>query len=319
MESYHVSKKTINRAIGLLEAEGLVRGVPSQGVFVRDPEKYHVHRPPAHQPRMAVLCPRNTAGAMISPYFNQIYFGVERSIEDQKGGRAYLISCRNKTISEIRRELHFLDINSIATVEFENKKMRHELELLNIPMVHLELMDMKTASPVIMADNTQGGVMVFDKLYDLGHRKILFLAPFIPSINRCDPMSDIRWKGIRKQARKRKCRHVKREIISLEFTKVQRDTEAVLEKYSDYTAIIAQQEPDFLKMTLEKRPSSDTKKLDLVLFSLEQNPFVIHRKPVWFCKWDGYKMGELAVKTLLDKKKKYPKIQYMPMHLDRNL
>jgi hypothetical protein len=188
-------------------------------------------------------------------------------------------------------------------------------------MVHLEILEPASRKKMIVADHRKGGIMCLRKLMDLGHTKILYINVFLSSLNKSDQMSAIRWIGIRKEAEKRKLSHVKKEDVILgrgtDFLKKQ--VVEMLKKYRGYTGIITSLGTDHIKDTLEKRPVSETKKMDLIYFIESDSPYLINRKPVWRCKWDGRKMGRLALKTLLDKKDSYPKIQYLPMHLDQNI
>ena len=89
-------------------------------------------------------------------------------------------------------------------------------------------------------------------------------------------------------------------------------------RYKNHTGIITSVSLVYIKNMLETLPIAQTKSMDVVAFEMHDTPEVIHRKPVYFCTWDGRHMGETAVRALVTKTK-YPKIQYLPMTLDRNI
>jgi DNA-binding LacI/PurR family transcriptional regulator len=315
---FGAARRTVRRAVNMLEMEGLVKGVQSKGTFVRDLKEAHLYMVPKKTLKVGVITPHSYTAAMVTAYFTDIFFGIERTLEKIDGG-VHMLACRNRDPLEIIKELNFLEVNSIITVELEDDRFRLPFENLGLPMVHLELSRETGKKSIIAADNVHGGEIALKKLYELDHRNILYLGSYNQFLKKNDPMSDRRWQGISREAAVRNMNNVNCEVIAMERNTRARDVKLALEKHDDCTGIISMAELDTIKETLEKRPQSETKNIDVVFFDLSARPVAIHRKPVWFCKWDGRRMGEMAVKKLQDRDNKFPRIRYMPMFLDRNL
>jgi DNA-binding LacI/PurR family transcriptional regulator len=319
-KSFKVSDTTLQRAIKMLEREGILIGIPSKGTFVRnlkEPSRYADHK---NMIRLAVPTMQTIGHAMDSPYYFRCYQGIEDSVLE-KGGSCFPVSCRERSVHDIIRQINALEINNMITVGFDNGTQRRELEKLSIPIAHADLIDLKCTKPMICGDNLQGGALVLRKLTQLGHKKILFIHGYVPSLKRREAAGVLRWKGISGYAEQKGLRYVKHEVVTYEQDQREKQTAAALKKHNDCTGLVFSDGSLFneAKKALEKRPQADTRKMDFIVFSLFDTPAVIHRKPVWYCKWDGRKMGDIAAKTLLDKSRSYPKIQHIPMYLDRNL
>jgi DNA-binding LacI/PurR family transcriptional regulator len=318
IKKYGVSSRTVQHAMKILQLDGLVKGVPSKGTFVRKRKDSHLYSASRKELRVVVLTPQSITGAMVASYFNNIFWGVEKTLE-RIGGRVHLISIRNRQVQEIIREILFLEINNIITSEIEDKTFLREIERLGLPVVHLEIPEIMSHKPVIAANNVQGGSLALKKLVDLGHKKILYLGTYIPSIKKNDAMSDRRWQGISELARKKNLKNVNQEIISLDSRTRARSVRKVLERHNDFSGIISTVGFQLIKSVLEERPQADTRNIDLVAFDMTEKPALIHRKPVYFCKWDGKQMGERAMKILLGNNARLPRVQLLPMFLERNL
>jgi DNA-binding LacI/PurR family transcriptional regulator len=318
---FGVSRKTVRRAVKLLEREGLLLGIPSQGVFVKDRTGGHIlTRPVRGKPRIAMLSMQYIGNIINAPYFSRVYHQIEELVHFS-GGQIYLLTCRDRTPSRIFQELNFLGVDGIIAMEFYDEKWRKSLEEYSKTVVHLELINEKARRPMIFGDPVQGGRLAFRKLAALGHRKILFIDLFLPRIKQSDPMSVRREQGIRKAAEKVNFTGLRREIFIHPYNNkigLNRMTK-LLDKHRDCTGIISSVSMNMLKPILEKRPVSETRHMDVIVFDLADSPQVVHRKPVYFCKFNEHLMAEKAVKIILDKKKKHSRIQPLPMFLERNI
>jgi GntR family transcriptional regulator of arabinose operon len=319
IKRFGVSGQTIRHARKLLEMEGLVKGIPSRGTFVQKTSEPHLFSLSRKIEKVGLLS-LNRVSVLSSPYFANIYRGIERDAEKLEVPVEF-ISCWRKHTLEVIREIAFHEVKGLITIEFENDNLRKEIDGLGLPVVHLEIMEPASRKNMILADHVQGGALAARKLYELGHRKILYFNVFIARFKKADQMSARRWQGVVKEARKRNLRNVKKKTIVLGRgqDKIRKALRSALKEHEDYTGIITSLEMSYLKEELEKRPASETKNLDIISFNQTNLPELVNRKPIWFCKWDGVKMGKMALKTLLDKSGSFPRIQHLPMHLDRNL
>jgi DNA-binding LacI/PurR family transcriptional regulator len=311
MRYYKASNNTVHKAIKILENQGMLKGI-------RNISGDNPFLSLKKVPRVAIVGRVAISDLMKSFYSNRVSYVVELTVE-KRGGHINLMSCKSRSIFEIIREINLLECNAVVTIELDNIAYMKELDALNIPVVHLEYLEITGKSPMIVSDSVQGGAISFRKLYELGHRKILYLNKYIPSLGKVDLMSARRWTGIKNQAKKFNFKNIRQEIISYERTGREKRIQKVLDNHRDYTGIISSMDCQRIKHILEKRPESETKNMDFIIFDAVNTPGLINRKPVYFCMWDGNLMGDLAIKTLLDKKKKYPRVQYMPMYLERNL
>jgi GntR family transcriptional regulator of arabinose operon len=320
IQIFKVSNRTIQHAVRLLAEEKLVKGIPSKGTYVQDIKTKYLYGTSAGVSNTAVLISNYLCNMIKLPYFVKIFTGIEESLQ-KPGQRLHLVSCRDRSFQEIWSELKALEINSIITVDFEDHAILREIEDLRMPVIHLDLLDFKSRKHAIVANNYQGGELALEKLYELGHRRILYLYPFLSKMKRDEHIGRLRFHGIHGQAKKHKIRTLKKELVTIDTQDTRSLIKDLLARYKAYTGIIVSGITLFnnLKKVLEERDLLDTREMDVVVFSLLPGPEFIHHKPVWFCRWDGELMGSLAVKTLPDETGSFPRMQYLPMAVERNI
>ena len=102
-------------------------------------------------------------------------------------------------------------------------------------------------------------------------------------------------------------------VISMEGTTRAADVGRALEANAECTGIISTMSFRYIKDTLEKRPREETRRYDVIVFDMTDKPALVHRKPIYFCKWDGQRMGEMGMETLLRKGKPRQRVTYLPM------
>ncbi|OGJ91432.1 MAG: hypothetical protein A2268_00325 [Candidatus Raymondbacteria bacterium RifOxyA12_full_50_37] len=320
LKLYACSFTTLRHAITLLEREGILRGIPSKGTFVRtytEPIKFKASE--KRKPLLAFL----GSAPFTTPQYDQMHRSIYKYMRDL-GGKTHPILCGGKTIHDLVKEINSLEINMMITLEFYRKDLRKEIESLNIPVVHIDMLDVACRKPSINPNNVQGGALAFKKLYDIGHRNILFINNVSPFINDEDPAGKMRWLGFSQECKSIQNVRVHKETLlsegAISEQQEMRGIEELFEKYHDFTGFVFGTGIPFseVKTFLKNNPRIQTTRMDFVVFSLGEGPEMVNRKPVWFCKWDAKKMGEIAVKTLLDSSKSYPKAQYLPMFIEKN-
>ncbi|OGJ86543.1 MAG: hypothetical protein A2268_07435 [Candidatus Raymondbacteria bacterium RifOxyA12_full_50_37] len=311
---------TVRHALKLLQQEGLIKGVRSKGTFVRDLSGFAPFPQEKERYRVAVLTPEQLSRSMTEPYFNKIFWGIEDALSEMKG-LAYAFSNKDKNLREILRELNVLQIHALITVGLEETGFRTELDRIAMPVVHTDIEEKCHTRSIITADNRQGGRLAFEKLRSLGHSKILFIEAFNQNIKKIDSTTLQRFKGAREAARRIGFRGLMRRSVSHERTTRVRDMRALLEECGAFTGLVFCSSTLFgiAKEYLENKPVDQTKPLDIVLFDLNDDPEFIHRKPVWFCKWDGQAMGKKAVQLAFGPRSAPGQTHYFPMFLQRNI
>ncbi|OGJ84798.1 MAG: hypothetical protein A2487_05940 [Candidatus Raymondbacteria bacterium RifOxyC12_full_50_8] len=315
---YDSALGTLERAIRLLETEGLVVAIPSQGIYVRDPKALFIQPNFRKEKiRIAMLSRADPLDAMSAGFFRDIIGGITTS-EWMQGGTIYPIFCHGKDILEIYKEINVLEINAIITVDFFDEGLRRAIETIKLPIVHADLADIGSKKPIITPNNQQGGEIALEKLYSLGHRSILYLGHHMQKQRKMDPMGMLRWLGASEKAKKLNFRDLRFETATYLESKTAEEVQAAIRKHSDCTGFIFGSMTCFheAKSNLEHRTIKGRENIDAVIFSLQHGPESLDKKPVIFCRFNGNKMGNLAAKTLLDKSWSYPKIQYLPMFLE---
>ena len=82
---HSTSHKTISKVIKILEMEGLVKGIPSKGIFISIPEKRHIYAASRKTPVVAVLNSARLRAITSSPHNSSILWGVEEGGHFQLG------------------------------------------------------------------------------------------------------------------------------------------------------------------------------------------------------------------------------------------
>ncbi|OGJ91450.1 MAG: hypothetical protein A2268_00415 [Candidatus Raymondbacteria bacterium RifOxyA12_full_50_37] len=318
MRLYGCSYKTLRNAIKLLKREGIVHGIPSQGTFIKDIGKSHLYS--AFSKKAPMLAMLTSLPFAYSPYYAEMYRTLVNKTT-AAGGYAFLIPCGGKPVIEIIREINALNVNFLVTVEFYDSSLRRDMEELGIPIVHIDMLDTQCNKPVINPNNMQGGALALRKLHMLGHRKILFINNYLHSIQDEDTAGTYRWMGTLEESKKVETQSLRKEVLrGLTDTENSPEIRSVAGKYADYTGIIFGTGVYFqgMKRFFHENPFIKTLGMDFVLFSLNRNTEHVNGKPVYFCRWDGEKTGELAFDTLIDHGTCRPRVQFLPMYLEKS-
>ena len=308
------SRGTIKRAIRLLQEEGLVVGIRSKGTFVR----HGTALLPALQPlknRFGVLV-LSLFSSLAGSYYQYIFKGIEH-VANKTKSHLYIIRTRNKTIQEIYQEIHALGITALITVELDDRPLRREIERLRIPIVHADLFDAYSKKHMVLPNNIQGGELAVKKLFEKGHRRFLFLHPYHTYSRVFNRANIMRWKGSSETAKKLNCVCLWKKVALRVHEEPVVAISRILEKHSHCKGIIVP-DSDLLQIVkdvlLEKAPT-EAAAYDVVAFSQQEQPTLIHQKPVWYCTWNAEYMGRLAAEIALGKTEKAPRVQYLPMYL----
>jgi len=320
---FKVSTRTIQHSLNLLEKEGLIKGVRSQGIFVRNTKdllSYGNLKNNGRISKVGILYPRYAMHTVGLAYFVHIFWGIQITLVKDKI-RCYLIETRDKSIPEVFKEINALEINGLICLELENETLQKELEQLKLPLVHLELVSFRSSVPMISANHFQGGELSVRHLHGLGHKKILFLYARKKNDPDTDPTIKMRWQGIQSEAKKAGISAAKESIQLQQPRNEERASmEHILKAYQDCSGIIMAcgYMLKTMKSIVENEPAKKNRSVDIVSFDEIDSVPDIGGRPVYFCVWNNELMGQKAVETLLNWNSSRPRIQYLPMYLSKS-
>lgn len=318
MARFKAGRCTVQHALKLLVQEGLTRGVPSQGTYVRDPGGLTGLPERKSGRRIAILHRSSLVSALRSPYLSDICLGMEEALVSA-GHHVYLLTSRGKSFLEVLKEINALEIDGLLAVEFDDYDLKQALEGLKLPKVYADMLDFKSRVPTVLGDNVLGGALAVKTLAGLGHRKLLFIGGLDGRTRRMEAMAKIKWEGIHKEAQSHPHVRVRRVAVSHKHD-YERAVRFYLDKHADCTGIMAAGHSFFqaVKKALERRPPVKTRGMDVAVFECYHDPVYIHGKPVYVCQWDGPALGRMAAGRLLNFDKGGPLLQYVPMTIGQN-
>ncbi|OGJ90033.1 MAG: hypothetical protein A2268_12695 [Candidatus Raymondbacteria bacterium RifOxyA12_full_50_37] len=323
MKMFEASRCTVQHALSLLEKEGLVKGVRSQGIFVRganDLRLYGRKRKKSDIRKVCVLVARDVMRIASSPYIQQIFEGIG-TVLAAHGIRGYLLEALGTRFQEVFREINALEIDGLICVEIDDKTLQKELLQLKLPLINVEHVDVRSPSLMVLADHFHGGELAVKKLRELGHRKIVFLYGHNLKRRVIDETSERRWQGIQSAVKQVGISAFK-EFIPMEIPPEEFPgrIRQVLRKYTGRTGyiVLSEQFLNTLKLVVEEAPEVMAPEMDVVAFGFYSAAVKVLNRSVWFCKWDADLMGRRAAEILLKREKVQPRVQLLPMILTRN-
>ncbi|MFH0920201.1 MAG: GntR family transcriptional regulator [Fibrobacterota bacterium] len=314
MKQFNAGRCTVQHALNLLTAEGLVKGVRSCGIYVRGQNEIPLFARSGQISRVGILSPFLTIAGIGNSYFYDICAGMEDFFNEHKI-RVYLLSCKDKIFPEILKEIHALELDGLCTVDMQDRELRVNLESVRIPVVHTDIYESFGRTPIVSGDNMGGGFMVARRLVELGHHRILFFARLNKRTQRMESMAEIKWNGMVKAIRESPQAGVKKIMLNYNRDDLVAQMRLQLETHANHTGIILIGMDDFanLKKVLEKMPPDRVASLDVAVFECIQTPLYIGRKKVLVCQWDGKRLGRIAAERLLAGKKNPRRLNYVPM------
>ncbi len=183
-QEFKVARLTIRKSLAALIRQGLLQPVPGAGTRVLPPAKPRAPR--TYQ--VACVMPRNVRPPAISPFYIDIFGGLERELAEQSYRLVFAAFDEDDFWSDAapRRAEEFLArgrydgavfIDGVPD-SFIGVFIRHNLPLV---LVDKQMEDAPIAS--VMPDNLAGARQAVKHLLDLGHRRIVFLgAPEDPVV-----------------------------------------------------------------------------------------------------------------------------------------
>ncbi|OGJ89062.1 MAG: hypothetical protein A2268_11840 [Candidatus Raymondbacteria bacterium RifOxyA12_full_50_37] len=316
MKQYNLSISTVQKAVELLKKEGLIISIQSHGLFLRNafPGAASLKKPL----RIGVVIQQYLS--LAGQYFIRLLVGIERTCL-QKNGSIYTFSARGKDIYEVSHFVNSFNINALITVDIGPGKLNKDLEDLGLPIVHIDTPDTEGTRPVLTANHVAGGRIACEKLIGLGHKKILFIDHYFPGTQEPDETSGKRWAGVAEAAKKAGSFDTRRVTMSMSPNRGIAAMQKILDSNKDCTGFIAcgMRTFEILKQILETRDPRLTNNMDIVVFEYFDTPAFVHKKAVYFCKWDAFGMGKAAVQYFFDGHGKLPRIQVFPMSIRTNM
>ncbi|OGJ92344.1 MAG: hypothetical protein A2248_10335 [Candidatus Raymondbacteria bacterium RIFOXYA2_FULL_49_16] len=323
MAQFKASCCTVQHALNMLEKEGLIQGVPSQGLFVRNSEEsalYGSRTRKKEMKRVGVLLNRPSLTVISgTPYIRDMVNSIGEILY-RAGRHGYAIDVLNKSNHEVIREINGLALDGLICVEMEDKKLVRAIKQMKLPMVHCELVDARSNDLMVLADHFHGGELTAQKLAQLGHKRVLFIHGHKKKEQATDPTNVLRWQGIQQSANKAGI-SAHQAFIPMDSGKsavIDGLIQKALQEHADCTGIISN---SYIINTARKGlvawAAGKGPAMDLVVFDVPDSPLIIGNKPAWFCYWDAREMGKLAAQILLGTAKSGPRMRFLPMQISK--
>ncbi|MBL8026153.1 MAG: GntR family transcriptional regulator [Fibrobacteres bacterium] len=314
---YNASLATVQHSVNMLSAEGLVRGVRSQGLFVQSPAENTLMSSGRKERRIGILCKGPLLRWLAMPYFAEICRGIEHTL-DLAGIRCYFITCKWKSYQEILKEIRVLELESLCLVDIQDKPLRTFLEGARLPMVYTDIYEARGRIPLVLGDNVRGGFLSAQKMIAEGHRRLLFICARQKSGEAVEAMAQLKWKGIQEAASRQKGVKLYRRVYNAAEKGSENELTQILDKYRYCTAILMPGKGLFeeVKKVMEKGFSSLISKRDFVLFDCTDKATYIGEKKVFVCRWDGIEMGRKSAEILVGQLTGRARVNYVPMWVE---
>jgi len=155
-KSYKSSDKTVQKAMALLKSEGMVMGVPSQGIFVKEALETPKKTIPKKLKKVGILIHSELYLELFTPYMSQLYKYIGKELRS-RGIQLYPFAIASKNSQEIVREINLMEIQAIFSFDLEDYEIKTSLESMGIPMIYLDNQDPDEKFPAVLANNLQGG------------------------------------------------------------------------------------------------------------------------------------------------------------------
>ncbi len=318
IKQYGYSLTTVNKAVRLLENDGLVKRTKSKGTYVleRRPKNYLKVR---QEKRIGVLINEHLSKQMDLHVFRKAYQGMEDVC--RRTGKANLVCIARdaKNMDEYLREVFSTCVSGVIAYSFYDPLLYGGLKAYKIPAVCCDFVDYNLQVPQVTVDHARAGAIALNTLMEVGHRNILFFGAFQKELVINDIDHYYWWQGIEAHARIRKMKQVRAFYFPHDETLKERMGNA-LRQHPECTGYICAS-TTFLrqaKEVVENNALFDAAKRHAVLFADLQEELLFAGNRVSLCHWDTRAMGARAAETLMeliDGNPKQPLIQYMPVDI----
>src|SRR3989339_268830 len=317
VKKYSVSLTTVTRAVTLLQDEGLIRRVKSKGSFVlkqKSDDYIAYHR----RERIGLLIDGKISKFMDMHFFRQIFEGMER-IAQKQGKSIVIIPREDKPVEEYLAEIHSNSVAGVIPYSFYNQLLYNGLKKSGLALVYCDFLDHILPVDQVTVDHARAGALAFNRLFELGHKKMLFFGTYIGEGKREDTDHFYWWQGIESQARFQKLKHVFRSFFFMDNTLKERIRTAV-DTHADCTGYICASSTylEHVKDIIENDRKYHGKTRDAVLFGDVKEGLFLRDRCVSLCRWDTRNMGGRAMEAMLEileKKPRRPGIQYVPVEI----
>jgi GntR family transcriptional regulator of arabinose operon len=169
VETFGISRATIQRAWQAAQEEGLLYRVAGKGTFVAEP-------PPQEQNARPVV------GFVIPEYRGTFALNLLKGAEQvlRKQGYTVQFATTDRDLTEENRILEEFVSDGVQGVILVPKRGHHQRVLtsanMNIPVVLMDRPLNGVVLPCVSSNNYAGGIQAMRHLVELGHRNILFVA-----------------------------------------------------------------------------------------------------------------------------------------------
>lgn len=164
-----LSYLTIKRGMDLLEAEGIVRRIPSKGTFVAKA----MRRESRSLQRALMVFRASLMRAFVIPYLTDIARGALTEI-DSTGGWARLASIQGDGL--LFADHIGPDIDGLLLVGIENAPYLRLVSNWGIPAVALDYCSEEVPMDFVACDNRAAARCAVERLVQLGHRRLAYVG-----------------------------------------------------------------------------------------------------------------------------------------------
>lgn len=227
-ERFGVNKKTVNKAVALLVAEGfLARGKRGQGTKVVSEISFP-------QGLLVFL------GQIVHPYYAKVYTGIQ-TVAFQKN---YLLSCVSPPIADLSSALHKLE-NSPQVKGVFTHAYGFDIALKGKPVFFIEesVHPIQVGKHQVVCNSYDGGYEMMKNVLSRGHRNIVIYYNPALAARRLTGFHDaMRQEGI--------ADFQERTFYGLDFSEFDARIifKKMLQKYPEFTAIVTASDDDVLRM-----------------------------------------------------------------------
>ncbi|MFH0919818.1 MAG: GntR family transcriptional regulator [Fibrobacterota bacterium] len=299
-KDFSVSRTAVNNALALLVREGRIRRVRSKGTFVLggigDPllEKNKAQR--------FVLLGKGTLIGLATETFAIRAVNGIHDVLAKSGKSLHYIACRRIEVPEILALIGAMRPAGVLLFAMYDQDLFKGLRSRKLPTVCLDTFDRGIPFDQFTTNHQEGGILAVRKLYELGHRKIIFIGNYQEKLKRNDP-DHVYWAhAAAAEASILKLPEVK--IVFIRRANDERlvdDIRRVLETNKDRTGILCMGRAHVqairaaLQNTVEQFPGM----YDIVNFAFYSEREYLNDRPVWQVRWNMEEMGRQAAAKIL--------------------
>ena len=168
---FGVSIATVQQAVHMLAADGILEPVPGKGLLVR-PFAYKK----TDSKKIGLVVAQDPAYLRSKPYPS----GVLDPFRDELDRAGYtIVPCNLKDMDEmaVPKKLQGLKLAALALFEFHSDFLIADMQELRLPMVSLDYDAYRLGVSSVVFDNRYGAFQATRHLVEKGHRRIAFLRP----------------------------------------------------------------------------------------------------------------------------------------------